>query len=504
MEENADVSETYSRFIEIVKKMGNLGYAYSVLSWDQEVMMPDGGIQARASQKAVLASTIHEILISDELGELIEKLEESVESLDEYSHANLREAKREHSRAKNVPPELVGEIASTSSEAIEIWKKARRDSDFDKFAPYLEKLVELKKEYAQSVDPTKDAYAVLLEDYEPDIEIEDVVQLFDELRKELVPLISKVKGSEERPNMQLLNHYYSERKQKKFGEIVLKAMGYDFDHGRLDVSAHPFTSGNVYDTRITTRYSKNDIKSALSGTIHEGGHALYNLGLPKEHYATPVGEPRSLGIHESQSRIWENHVGRSIAFWEHFLPILKGIFPNQLSAYNLEEFYRAMNNVEPGLIRVEADELTYNLHIILRFEIERALFNNEIRVEELPGIWNDKMKDFLGIVPPDDSMGVLQDIHWAMGIFGYFPTYTLGTVTSAQLYNAAKKAIPDLEDKFRKGELIPFKEWLNENIHRFGCLFKTDELIERATGEKLNPKHYIDYLNEKYTEIYGL
>ncbi|WP_227352764.1 carboxypeptidase M32 [Haladaptatus salinisoli] len=499
--EAATENATYEEFLQKVKRISNVQNAAGILGWDQEVMMPEGGTPARSQQRSALSAIAHDLLTDDEMGDYLDDLES--QELDDEQAAVVREVRRDYERATRVPGELVEEISRTTSEALPKWKEAKAEDDFSVFAPTLEKLVEQKREYAEHIDPDKDPYEVLFADYEPYLGIETAEETLARLRDELVPLIESVRESD----VELATPFegtYDTETQEELSRDVLDTLGYDWNRGRLDTAPHPFSSGTQFDARVTTRFDEEDPLGALMSTIHEFGHATYTQGLPDEHYGTPLGQSRDLTAHESQSRIWENHVGRSRAFWERFLPVVKERFPDVEDA-SVEDVYEAANRVyEDNLIRVEADELTYHMHIVVRFEIEKALIRGEIEVEDVPELWNDKYEEYLGIRPDTDAEGCLQDIHWSHGSFGYFPTYSLGSVLAAQLYDSAEEDIPDLEDQIREGEFDDFHDWLTENVHRYGCLYTTDELIERATGEEFTADYFVEYVNEKYGALYDL
>ncbi|WP_435151485.1 carboxypeptidase M32 [Haladaptatus sp. DFWS20] len=499
--EAATENATYEEFLGKVKRISNVKNAAGILGWDQEVVMPEGGTPARSQQRSALSAIAHELLTEDEMGDLLDELES--QELDDEQAAVVREVRREYERATRVPGELVEEISRTTSEALPQWKEAKAEDDFSIFAPTLEKLVELKREYAEHIDPDKDPYEVLFADYEPYLGIETAEEMLERLRDELVPLIDSIRESD----VELATPFddtYDTDTQEQLSRDILDTLGYDWERGRLDTAPHPFSSGTQFDARVTTRFDESDPLGAMMSTIHEFGHATYTQGLPDEQYGTPLGQSRDLTAHESQSRIWENHVGRSRAFWERFLPALKERFPDVEDA-SVEDMYEAANRVyEDNLIRVEADELTYHMHIVVRFEIEKSLIRGEIEVEDVPELWNDKYEEYLGIRPDTDSEGCLQDIHWSHGSFGYFPTYSLGSVLAAQLYSKAEEDIPDLEDQIRAGEFDDFHDWLTTNVHQHGCLYTTDELIEVATGEAFTADYFLDYVNEKYPELYNL
>jgi carboxypeptidase Taq len=514
-----EASDAYSEFIETVERLSNVQHAAMVLGWDQEVMMPEGGTPARSKQRSALSTVSHEMLTSDEMAELLEELEDA--DLSDEQEAVVSEIRRKHDRAAKVPQDLVEEISEVSSEAMPVWKEAREQDDFETFAPTLEKLVELKREYAEHIDPDRDPYEVLFEEYEPYLGIETAESVLTRLREELVPLIDAIRESDADLDTDTFDVSGTEASggsedassggefdtdtQEELARDVLDTLGYDWDHGRLDTAPHPFSSGNQFDARVTTRFSPDEPLGALMATVHEFGHATYTLGLPREQYGTPLGESRDMTVHESQSRLWENHVGRSEAFWERFLPKVEERFPEKLDGVSLIDVYEAANEVyEDNLIRVEADELTYHMHIVVRFEIERDLIRGDIDVEDVPEIWNDKYEEYLGVRPDTDAEGCLQDIHWSHGDFGYFPTYSLGSVLAAQLFDTAEDEIPDLDEKVREGDFEPLHDWLTENVHQHGSRYTTDELVREATGEDYNADYFLDYVTSKYGDLYEL
>ncbi|USZ69324.1 carboxypeptidase M32 [Halorussus salilacus] len=498
----AETSETYSEFIDTVERLTNVQQAANVLGWDQEVMMPEGGTPARSKQRSALSTLSHELLTSEKMAEMLDELE--AEDLDDEQAAVVREVRREHDRAVRVPQDLVEEISQVSSEALPVWKEAREEDDFETFAPTLEKLVELKREYAEHIDPDRDPYEVLFEEYEPYLGVETAERVLARLRDELVPLVEAIRESEADLATDTFAGEFDIDTQEELTRDVLDTLGYDWDHGRLDTAPHPFSTGNQFDARVTTRFSPDEPLGALMATVHEFGHATYTLGLPREHYGTPLGESRDMTVHESQSRLWENHVGRSEAFWERFLPKVKERFP-QVSDASVADAYEAANEVyEDNLIRVEADELTYHMHIVVRFEIERDLVRGDIEVEDVPERWNDKYEEYLGVRPDSNAEGCLQDIHWSHGDFGYFPTYSLGSVLAAQLYDSVEDDIEDVDEKIREGDFEPLHDWLTENVHRHGSRYTTDELIRQATGEDYTADYFLDYVKSKYGDLYEL
>jgi carboxypeptidase Taq len=484
--------------------------AASVLSWDQETYMPAGGGTARAEQIATLEGLAHEKLVSREVETLLTgwvdpATGQAPEGWDEPSRSLLRETWRDFSRAKKLPSAFVVRLSRECSLAQQAWVTAREESRFSKFLPSLKTIIGLKREEAQYLGYRDSPYDALLDTYEPGATIAHLAPMFRELRERLVPLLKKVQASGVTIDDSCVHQRFDQAKQMEFGRLVLVAMGYDFERGRLDLSAHPFTTSfHPTDVRVTTRVFETDLPSCLFSCIHEGGHGLYDQGLDPRYYGSPLGESLSLGFHESQSRLWENCVGRSRAFWRCFYPILQHTFPEQLATVPLDRFYAAINRVAPSCIRVEADELTYNLHIMLRVDIEQALIENRIQPDDLPELWNDTMQSYLGIVPQRDADGVLQDVHWSMGAFGYFPTYTLGNLYSVQFFEQAKLERPQLEEEIAGGQLVPLRRWLEQKIHRWGRMFTPDHLARRVTGNGVNPEPFLRYLETKYGELYQL
>ncbi len=484
--------------------------AASVLSWDQETYMPAGGGAARAEQIATLEGLAHEKLVSAQIETLLTgwidpTTGQATESWDEPSRSLLRETWRDFSRAKKLPSDFVIRLSRECSLAQQAWVTAREESRFAKFLPSLTTVLGLKRDEAQYLGYRDSPYDALLDTYEPGATVAQLTPLFAQLRARLVPLLKRVQASAVTIDDSCLRQTFDQAKQLEFGRLVLVAMGYDFERGRLDLSAHPFTTSfHPTDVRVTTRVFEKDLPSCLFSCIHEGGHGLYDQGLDPRYYGSPLGESVSLGFHESQSRLWENCVGRSRAFWHCFYPILQHTFPQQLAAVPLDQFYAAINRAAPSLIRVEADELTYNLHIMLRVEIEQALIEGRAQPEDLPGLWNEKMRSYLGIVPERDAEGVLQDIHWSMGAFGYFPTYTLGNLYSVQFFEQAKRELPQLDEDMAAGQLLPLRRWLEQKIHRWGRMFTPDHLARRVTGSGVNPEPFLRYLEVKYEELYRL
>ena len=499
------MNETFERLREKLALVSDLNHAAAVLAWDQETYMPPKGAEARAQQLATLSKLAHEFFTSDEIGELLEQLEPQVRDLpyDSFEASLVRVTKRLYERERKIPTELVEQLARATSLGTEAWKQARKESNFSLFRPHLETILDLTIQKAEALGYEDHIYDALLDLYEPEMKTSHVKTILDDLREKLVPIVAAIREAPS-PDDSFLKREYDEQKQWDFGLLIIKDFGYDFERGRQDRSAHPFTiSFSVNDVRITTRIQKDFLPTGLFGTLHECGHALYDQGLDPQLERTPLASGASLSVHESQSRLWENLVGRSRPFWEGYYPKLQETFPAQLGDVELERFYRAINKVEPSLIRVEADEVTYNLHIMLRFELELQLVERKLPVSDLPEVWNAKMKEYLGVEPPNDALGVLQDIHWSGGAIGYFTTYTLGNLLSAQLFQSAQQDIPDLIEQIRSGRFQELLGWMREKIHKHGRKFPPMELVRRATGKELEAESYLEYIRGKYSEIYG-
>lgn len=494
-------------FREMLGVVADLEGAAGVLGWDQQTYMPPGGATGRAMQLATLSRLAHERFVSDEMGAALEAAEADVADMDPDSdEARLvRKARRDFDKARKVPPEWVGEFRRVTALAHQVWESARAEVDFSQFEPHLEQIVGLRRQYVDFFAPYDHVYDPLLDDFEPGMKTAEVKAVFRELRSEQVELVHAIAERGTPVDDSVVHQAFEERKQWDFGVEVAKAIGYDFERGRQDKSVHPFTAGfGTGDVRITTRFDPNFLNTALFGTMHESGHAMYEQGLNPDFDRTPLGQGASLGVHESQSRLWENLVGRSRAFWVAFYPRLQDTFPAQLGDTELETFYRAINKVEPSFIRVEADEATYNLHIMLRFELEMAMMQDDLAVADLPEAWNAKFDEFLGLTPPDDAMGVLQDVHWSGGMIGYFPTYSLGNLIASQLWAKITEDIPDLERRIERGKFDDLVGWLREHVHKHGAKFEPAELLERVTGKRLTAQPYLHYLRAKFGEIYNL
>ena len=491
------------RLLSLWGEIRDLTAAEGLLAWDQETYMPAGGIESRAKVMATLAGIKHAKLTDPELADAVAACEEEAEPGSVLA-AQAYRARREVDRAAKVPARLTKALAQATSTALASWQRARAGNDFSLFRKDLARVLELTREEAAALANGGGLYDALLDLYEPGATEAELEPLFAELKRELVPLVRAAAGSGIQVDDSPIRGNFPRAQQLEFGMEIARAMGFDFERGRLDASAHPFCSGIAAgDTRMTWRWQENDLRPALFGIVHETGHGLYEQGIPREWRRTPIGHAISLGIHESQSRLWENQVARGRPFWQWALPRLQSRFGDK-NGVDIDQIWPALHTVTPSLIRVEADEATYNLHIVVRFELEKALIHGDLEVDELPAAWIAGYRELLGIEPRNDANGVLQDIHWAMGAFGYFPTYTLGTLAAAQLYEAAEAAIPDLDSHLAAGKFSRLLNWLRENIHVHGARYDADDLVRMATGKPLDPRHFLKYLRGIVQEIYGV
>ncbi len=509
MPTTATLPSCYTDLGVLRREAATLGSIAGLVSWDQETYMPKGAAMARSEQMGLLARLGHERNTYPRLGELIGACESDASLMsDDRLAANVREMRRDYDLKTRLPAELVEELARVGSQAQEAWKLARGDSDFKAFQPWLEKMVSLTRRKGECLHAGDgELYDALLDEYEPGATASEIESVFAPLRQRLSAFISDINTNGAPPSTAPLDTKIPAAQQHAFGLRVLKALGFDLSTGRLDVTTHPFCSGLAPgDTRLTTRYRDERFTDALYGTMHEGGHGLYEQGLPKTDalFGTPLSDSISLGIHESQSRMWENLVGRSRSFWVWALPIANECFDNALSAYTPDDMVKAVNTSTPSLIRVEADEGTYNLHVMLRFELERALIAGDLSVSDVPGAWNERMKSMLGLDVPSDAKGCLQDVHWAFGLMGYFPTYTLGNLYASQFWEAILRDIPDLESGFERGEFAPLLTWLRTNIHAHGRQYRASDLCERVTGAPLSPEPLLRHLARRIRPAYGL
>lgn len=511
----------YAEVCKLLEKAATLASVGSLVSWDQETYMPHGAAAGRAEQLSLLAGLIHQQKTNPKIGELLGELEADKALQDKPMAevaANVREMRRDFDLATKLPESLVAELAKVGSQAQEVWKDARQKSDFAMFAPWLEKMLDLTRQKAQCYGvPDVDGkpgelYDALLDEYEPGMTAVQIEATFTPLRTQLTDLLKRVQESKTKVSTKVLDIKVDPAAQHELGLKVLGAMGFGLNAGRLDTTAHPFCTGIAPgDTRLTTRYKGDRWTNALYGTMHEGGHGIYEQGLPKlaqgkraALFGTPMAEAISLGIHESQSRMWENLVGRSKPFWKWALPQVQKIYGKQFKKYTMKDVFAAVNTSTPSLIRVDADESTYNMHIMIRFEIERALLAGSLKVADVPGEWNKRYQEYLGIKVPDDRRGCLQDVHWSFGLIGYFPTYTLGNLYAAQFWDKINADIPDLSKQIAKGKFLALRDWLNENIHRHGRRYRAAELCKKVTGKELSAEPLLRQLTEKAEAVYGI
>src|SRR6202165_5643161 len=484
-----------------------LNRAAAVLDWAQETYMPPGGVTARSEQMSTLLRLSHVRFTSDEVGRLLTELadETSGRPFDSYEASLVRVTRRDYDKDRKVPAELVSEIARAGSAAQPVWRKARRDANFKLFAPVLEKNVELNRRLADALGYADRPYDALLDRYEPGLTTDELESIFAELKRAIVPLVADIARHADAVDDRVLYRGFEPAAQVRYALDVVTKLGYDLERGRQDISTHPFsTSFGPGDVRITTRVSRDFFNECLFGSIHESGHAMYDQGIGDDLDRTPLWDGASPGVHESQSRLWENLVGRSLPFWKHFFPSLRNAFPEPLRDIDEEAFFRAVNRSYPSLIRVEADEVTYNMHVLLRFELENELLEGTLKVNDLPEAWNARFKSYFGLDVPNDREGCLQDIHWSWPEFATFPGYTIGNLIGAQLMDKIHADIPDLEAQIERGEFGALLRWLRKNVHRHGRKFTPDELLERATGKTLTAAPWIAYVQQKYRALYGI
>lgn len=497
------MEKTYNSYKEHLQKIAHLNSAMSLLSWDQEIYMPKNGSGVRAQQFSTLSTISHEMSTDPNFENVVNYLLEKG-SFGFKEKRNLEESKYAIDSEKKLSSDFIKRSAIARSAAFQSWEAARKKEDFSLFQPDLQIIVDLEKEKAELLGYKDHPYDALLNLYERDLTVKNLEKVFTQVKTKIVPLVKAIQNKTQN-NDDCIKQNFNKDDQWKFSLEILKQMQYDFDGGRQDLSTHPFTINfNAQDVRVTTRVDDNDLSEIIWSTVHEGGHALYEQGLSIGNYGLPSGEYVSLGIHESQSRIWENNIGRALPWWEHMYPILQAQFPEQLAAVPLIDFYKAMNKVESSLIRTSADELTYHVHVMIRYEIEKSLMEGSIEVKDLEDVWNEKYNSYLGVCPSKPTQGVLQDIHWSHGSLGYFPTYSIGSFYAAQFYATAKKQIPNLEKQLKKGDVSSFLKLMRKNIHRHGKLYSADQICENFTGEKLNINHFVKYAKEKYAGLYGI
>jgi len=504
---NPSPAAVYDQLCNEVRQTAMIESIQELLGWDERTMMPAAAGEYRAEQITYLSGLAHGRRTDAQLGAWLDELADSPLAADPHSPAGatIREVRRDYEKRCKLPRSLVEELTRVCVLGQQAWTEARRNDDFASFLPHVERIFQLKRQQAEAVGYADEPYDALLDDFEPQARTADVAGVLAQLREQLTPLVAALVDSGRKPNREILRRRYPVAAQETFGKQAATAIGFDFQRGRLNVTHHPFCAGTgPHDCRITTRYDEHFFPTAFFGILHEAGHGLYDQGLPTEFYGLPPGTFVSLGIHESQSRLWENAVGRSRAFWQHFFPLAQQQFPDALGDVSLDDFHFAVNDVRPSLIRVEADEATYNLHIIIRFELERAVLRGELAAADLPGAWREKYRVDLGIEPPHDADGVLQDIHWSAGLIGYFPTYTLGNLYAAQFFQQADADLGGVEPLLARGEFAPLLYWLRERIHARGQCFSAAELVAAVTGRPLSHQPLLEQLRHKFEPLYGI
>lgn len=491
----------YEILVADLKKANVIGSVLSLLGWDQQVNLPPKSHDRRGEQMAVLSELYHAAATNPRIGESLKALEAKGDAATDDEKVVRRHARKDFDRLTKLPAEFVGEKARLNTESFQVWCEAKPKSDFATFAPYLQRQLDMSRKEAELLGE-KNAYDYMIDKHDPGMTAARIEVLFGELKKDLVPLVRQIVDSPVKADTSRFTGFPAQL-QRIFSNVVSAAVGFNFDRGRLDTAVHPFCSGDAKDTRMTTKFKEHLPLDSLFSSLHESGHALYEQGLPMEEIGTPLGEAVGMGVHESQSRLWENQVGRGRAFWKHFEPRFREIYGSRLEGVTTEALYLAVNRVGLTPIRTESDEVTYNLHIILRFELEKALFSGELKVADLPDAWRQKAREILGLELRNDAEGVLQDVHWSGGAFGYFPSYCIGNMIASQLWFTVLKTMPDIEEDFARGDFKRLLGWLRENIHAHGRRYDTEDLVKRVTGEGISPKHLIRYLSERYVPLYS-
>lgn len=498
------MTNSETEFKALLKKMNHYEQAISLMAWDSRTGAPKKSVNQRAEVISTLSSEHFALSVSDEMKHAIAQLKND-NSLSNVMNRAVEEAEKTYNENTKIPAEDFKAFVKLQSKAEAMWEEAKEKSDFDLFKPYLEELVAFKKRFINYIGFESHPYHTLLDEYEPGVFTETLDSVFSELKKHLIPLVKQVTEAKTKPETAFLFEHFPKEAQKDLSESVLKTMGYDFDKGRLNETVHPFAIGiNPDDVRVTTKYDESDFRVALLGTIHEGGHALYEQNIDSKLIDYALASGTSMGIHESQSLFWEKFVGQSYPFWETTYPVLKEYASGQFDDIDLDTFYFALNESKPSLIRIEADELTYCLHIILRYELEKELFEDKLSVDDLPKRWNEKVEEYLGIQPKNDAEGVLQDVHWSSGSFGYFPSYALGLIYAAQIKEAILIDLPNFDELMRTKQLHVIQEWLRTNVHQYGKVKKPKNIIHDITGGGIDPQPLIRYLSDKYTKLYNL
>jgi carboxypeptidase Taq len=499
--------EHVSQLLDRMREITDLSALGALAEWDQNTAMPEGAGEIRGDQMATLQGVLHERWSAEGLGRLLEDLEKSAAqaNLTDADKGLIREARRGYDRATKLPRTLVEELARVQAASFESWRRARANNDFASFAPWLSRMIGLQREIADRLGFVETRYDALLDQYEPGMTASKLDKLFAPVREVSAELLKRIQDSGNTVDDSCLQGDFASEKQMELSQAVLRGMGYEFSNGGISRSPHPFTTsfGSPFDVRLTVNPDPHFIQASVMAAIHEGGHALYEQGSAPTIARTPIAGGASMGAHESQSRLWENNIGRSLPFWRGQYATIRAAFPEHFANVNVETFARALNKVQPSLIRIEADEVTYNLHIIIRYEIERMMVNDEVAVESLPGIWNARYREYLGIEPDSDSKGILQDVHWSGG-FGYFPTYTLGNLYGAQIFHKLHETFSDFDERLAKGETAFVLRWLEEHMYAHGAIYLPEELVKRVTGEAPNPEHFVRYLNNKFAKIYNL
>jgi carboxypeptidase Taq len=495
-------NQHYENFKAQLQKIALLSSTAGLSSWDQETHMPINGAELKAQQIGLLSGIIHDMRTDKKIIDITNILMED-KTLTEVQQCNVSEYHRNLQKSLKLSRDFVEEMQSTVSVSYPAWHKAKTENKFEIFAPHLEKIIKLKQEETKLLGYTEHPYDALIDEFEAGLTTQEIADLFSDVKTKLVSYVNKI-VQQPFPSDAFFHQNFDKQEQIAFGKQVLQKIGYDFESGRMDQTEHPFCIGlHPNDVRVTYKIKENDLSEIIWGLIHEGGHALYEQGLPADQFGMAAGSAASLAMHESQSRFWENNVGRSASFWKYFLPILKKQFPKQLEKIELNDFYAGSNIVKPSLIRIQADELTYHFHIMIRFEIEKAIIENSVSINEIPQLWNKKYKEYLGLDVPSDSMGVLQDVHWCHGGLGYFPTYSFGSFYAAQFEHTIRKDL-DFENLLEKGDLLPVREWLRENIHKNGMQMHAQDLCKKITGEKLNSAYFMQYAENKYNHLYQI
>ncbi|WP_275425417.1 carboxypeptidase M32 [Bacillus sp. CGMCC 1.16541] len=502
-----EITKIEKQFYDYMQKITGYEEAISLINWDLRTGAPKQGVQQRSEVVGMLSSEVFRLYTSEEMAAFIAKLssKEAQPYISQVTKKSIEECRRKYELNKKIPADEYKEFVILTSKAESLWEEAKNKADFAMFQPYLEKIVEFNKRFVEYWGYEGNKYNRLLDMYEPGVTVEVLDNVFGQLRERIVPLVKQIAASSNKPETSFLFSKFPKEQQREFSLAILEELGYDFNAGRLDETVHPFATGlNPGDVRITTKYDEHDFRTAIFGTIHECGHALYEQNISSDLIGTVLCDGTSMGIHESQSLFFEKFVGKNYSFWKRNYDVLKKYAPGQFDDVALDDFYRAVNQSQPSLIRIEADELTYPLHIMIRYEIEKGLINGEMAVKDLPQIWNDKYEEYLGVRPSHDGEGVLQDVHWSGGSFGYFPSYALGYMYAAQLKNTMLQDLPNYDELLENGEGHIIREWLTEHIHQYGKMKKPLEILNDVTGEGLNAQFLIDYLEEKYRRVYKL